>query len=367
MNIKSLLLGSAAALVAVSGARAADAIVAVEPEPVEYVRVCDAFGTGFFYIPGTETCLRIHGYMRYDVFGGDLWAVTARDGDETWDQDTRFSLQVSTASETELGTLRTYAELRFNWNTVDTAAGYDVDNRWELNHGWIQLGGLRVGKSDSFFTTWTGYAGAVIHDTPLGGYGPFDTNLISYTYNGGAWRAGIALEQGNDSETLGDWGIDSYMPHVVAGLGFTFGMVDLSGVLAWDSRDEYLGVEQGGLSGKIRADVEFNDRASVFAMVMYGENSSAYTTWARGLLDDETLGVSAGGSFAFTDRATFNLQGDWVDGGDFVDDGWAVTANIAYELVPGLVITPEVAYVDDGLGVDEDGEFGGGLRIQRSF
>ena len=59
MNIKSLLIGSAAALTAVSGAQAADAIVAAEPEPMEYVRVCDAFGTGFFYIPGTETCLKL--------------------------------------------------------------------------------------------------------------------------------------------------------------------------------------------------------------------------------------------------------------------------------------------------------------------
>ncbi|MGO4832748.1 porin, partial [Rhizobiaceae sp. 2RAB30] len=49
MNLKSLLLGSAAALVAVSGAQAADAVVVAEPEPVEYVRVCDTFGTGFFY------------------------------------------------------------------------------------------------------------------------------------------------------------------------------------------------------------------------------------------------------------------------------------------------------------------------------
>ncbi len=71
MNIKSLLLGSAAALVAATGAQAADAIVAPEPEAVEYVRVCDAYGAGYFYIPGTETCLRVHGYVRYDVKGGD--------------------------------------------------------------------------------------------------------------------------------------------------------------------------------------------------------------------------------------------------------------------------------------------------------
>jgi opacity protein-like surface antigen len=70
MNIKSLLLGSAAALVAVSGARAADAVMA-EPEAVEYVRVCDAYGAGYFYIPGTETCLKIGGYVRYDMRFGE--------------------------------------------------------------------------------------------------------------------------------------------------------------------------------------------------------------------------------------------------------------------------------------------------------
>jgi hypothetical protein len=68
MNIKSLILGSAAALVAVTGARAADAIVVIpDPEPVEYVRVCDVYGAGYFYIPGTETCLRISGYYRYEI------------------------------------------------------------------------------------------------------------------------------------------------------------------------------------------------------------------------------------------------------------------------------------------------------------
>ena len=72
MNIKSLLLGSAAALVAVSGARAADAVVIAEPEPMEYVRICDTYGVGFYYIPGTETCLKLSGYIRYDIGVGSL-------------------------------------------------------------------------------------------------------------------------------------------------------------------------------------------------------------------------------------------------------------------------------------------------------
>ncbi len=63
MKIKSLLLGSAAAMIAVSGAQAADAII-VEAEPMEYVKVCDMYGNGFFYIPGTEICMNINGYVR---------------------------------------------------------------------------------------------------------------------------------------------------------------------------------------------------------------------------------------------------------------------------------------------------------------
>src|SRR5690606_25826104 len=66
MKVKSLLLGSAAALVA-NAAHSADAIVIAGPEPIEYVRVCDAYGAGFFYIPGTETCLRIGGELRFQL------------------------------------------------------------------------------------------------------------------------------------------------------------------------------------------------------------------------------------------------------------------------------------------------------------
>src|ERR1700761_3806984 len=80
MNIKSLLLGSAAALAAVSGAHAADAIVAAEPEPLEYVRICDAYGAGYFYIPGTETCLKIGGKVRTE---GEWYSAYApKDGSQ---------------------------------------------------------------------------------------------------------------------------------------------------------------------------------------------------------------------------------------------------------------------------------------------
>src|SRR5215216_2919297 len=62
---KSLLLGSAAGLAAVVGAQAAD-LPSVKAAPVEYVRVCSTYGVGFFYVPGTDSCLRISGRVRAD-------------------------------------------------------------------------------------------------------------------------------------------------------------------------------------------------------------------------------------------------------------------------------------------------------------
>src|SRR3954454_9677861 len=63
--VKSLLLGSAAGLVAVAGAQAAD--LPVKAKPVEYVKVCSIYGVGFFYIPGTDTCIKIGGWVRFEM------------------------------------------------------------------------------------------------------------------------------------------------------------------------------------------------------------------------------------------------------------------------------------------------------------
>src|SRR5262245_43564404 len=118
MHMRRILLGSAAALtLAGGGARAADAVIAPEPEPVEYVRVCDTDGTGVYYIPGTELCLKVGGYFRYDIGAGDLFGEISNTGDDTWFKRARFQLRVDARTETELGTLRGYAAVNFNWAT----------------------------------------------------------------------------------------------------------------------------------------------------------------------------------------------------------------------------------------------------------
>ena len=63
--VKSLLLGTAAGLIAVGGAQAAD--LPVKAKAVEYVKICTLYGAGFYYIPGTDTCIKLGGYLRAEV------------------------------------------------------------------------------------------------------------------------------------------------------------------------------------------------------------------------------------------------------------------------------------------------------------
>src|ERR1700760_543694 len=68
--VKSLVLGSAAALVAVGGAQAAD--LPVKAKAVEYVKVCSLYGAGFWYIPGTDTCIKVGVFTKFEYKYGNV-------------------------------------------------------------------------------------------------------------------------------------------------------------------------------------------------------------------------------------------------------------------------------------------------------
>ena len=115
--MKSLLLGGAAGLVAVAGAQAAD--LPVKAKPVEYVKVCSLYGEGVFYIPGTDTCLKIGGWVRYDQYFGNTGgsgnpylsgAAGRNDSFDSADYQTRARTVMSfdARTQTEYGTLRSY-------------------------------------------------------------------------------------------------------------------------------------------------------------------------------------------------------------------------------------------------------------------
>jgi len=395
MNIKSLLLGSAAALIAVSGARAADAVVVAEPEPAEYVKICDVYGAGYFYIPGTETCLRIGGYVRYDIGAGDVGTFTgARAADVvngknqgTYYKDARFTLKTWTGQETELGTLKTYTETRMNFQNhpFDNGTDNNFENSFDMHFAWIQLGGLRVGLDESAFDTFVGYAGNVINDTIVP-YGGFKTGVVQYYFDAGnGFSAMASLEEGSGGDAQfpnhsGGYGygrstVDSYVPHIVGGLKYTQGWGDIVGVVAYDSNYE-------SVSGKVRVDVNVSSALTLFGMFGYGSDGKLNdfngpgTTPANGRGFYKPWGGNwgfwAGGTYKFNEKTSFNLQ---VSGDQWKDYG--VAANIAYTVVPGFTVTPEVDYQHVGSGAFDAGNIwagavkknavGGIIRFQRDF
>jgi len=196
MNIKSLLLGSAAAMVAVSGAQAADAVV-IEPEPVEFVRVCDAYGSGFFFIPGTETCIRFGGFVRSSYEA----TYINREDAVSEDQDIKFwgnraRLNVDVRSETDFGTLR--ALYRLEGGDSNTDADIDMDI------ALISLAGFRAGFAGAnYWSTNHGFAG--VNFTGLGGtlgglsqddgyYGFNDGTIFDYTYAVDGFSVTVGVE-----------------------------------------------------------------------------------------------------------------------------------------------------------------------------
>ncbi|TIW94805.1 porin, partial [Mesorhizobium sp.] len=355
----------------------------------EYVKICDVYGSGYFYIPGTETCLRIGGFVRYDIGVGDREGVQnvpdhldPTDRNDTYYKNARFTLKTWTNQETELGTLKTFTETRFNFGNgsgdyddqaAPFPAGYDPAG-WQahnktpsLNFAWIQLGGLRVGKDESAFNTFNGYAGNVIDDT-LVPYGGFDTNVIQYYFDAGnGFSAVLSLEEG--SGVVGT--IDSYVPHVVGGLKYTQGWGAIAGVVSYDSNYEEV-------AGKVRLDVNATDAISLWVMGGYGTDDNlnddagnAIDAGGRGFYKQWSgnWAVWGGGTYKFNEKTSFNAQLSYDEGKNF-----GVAANIAYDVVPGFTVTAEVDYINvgedtvsDWTDARQEDAIGGMLRFQRSF
>src|SRR6201995_1190472 len=121
---KSLVLGSAAGLLAVGGAQAAD--LPVKAKAVEYVKICSLYGAGFFYIPGTDTCIKFGGYLRIDTtFNGSIYDQPAWSGDlgqqnryrDYFADRSRLALTIDTRTATEYGVVRTFGQADFQFTT----------------------------------------------------------------------------------------------------------------------------------------------------------------------------------------------------------------------------------------------------------
>ena len=146
--VKSLLLGSAAGLVAVAGAQAAD--LPVKAEPVQYVKICSLYGVGFYYIPGTDMCIKIGGWVRAEYGYGQNgnfawgWANANANNRTTNNSDFRARgyITADARNQTEYGTVRGYIAVGLSENEHGgDVSGIELIQREPRLHS---VGGLHV-------------------------------------------------------------------------------------------------------------------------------------------------------------------------------------------------------------------------------
>ena len=223
MNFKTLLLGTAAALSVVGGAQAADLAVA---EPVDYVKVCDAYGVGYWYIPGTDTCIRIGGYVKLDayVFNQDRLlnfaglAVSGSDSLNTnsinkafpyfddyqarWRFSTETEVNVTAQSMTDYGPLTAFIAYR-GLSENGIAKGTSRPSAGDLDLGgpllFLDTAYLKIGPVGAGFMASTfDYGGGFTYDL-LGDFRhDVHQDQVNFGWNWGGWGLWFSLEDPRD-------------------------------------------------------------------------------------------------------------------------------------------------------------------------
>ncbi|WP_293854053.1 porin [uncultured Alsobacter sp.] len=206
--MKSLLLGSVAGFAAVAGAQAAD-LPSKKAAPVEYVRVCSQFGAGFFYVPGSDTCLKVYGRVRADY----IYNEPLTRGSNTTTTRARGYFRLDSYTPTDWGPLRATTGIYitrdsgrgFNANGVNLAnvsnGNGSTNADVALDWAYIQFAGITAGRIPVSFFEFAPFGGV----TYLGGgsngrgsdYGA--TNVLAYTATfGGGFSATLAIEDGTE-------------------------------------------------------------------------------------------------------------------------------------------------------------------------
>lgn len=185
---KRLLLGSAAAVVATTGAQAADLGLPVAPA-VDYVQICSIGSFTGFILPGSDVCFDISGFVRAQADFGIANSGTYYDRDDV-DFQSEAEVQFDARTMTEWGLLRGYVSIGND--------GQGEDYNAEILKAFVQVGGFTAGLTDSFFDpVYTDYAMAAI-GSPDGGTD--DLTLFGYSYavgNGVTLMVSVEDNEGN--------------------------------------------------------------------------------------------------------------------------------------------------------------------------
>ena len=356
-------LGMATAAFAVATSAGAADLPSRKAAPVEYVRVCSAYGAGFFYIPGTDTCLRVGGRVRAEYTVGSRFG----NSQDSYGTRARGRLNVDARTATAYGTLRTFFryELTNSSNFYNgaldgnqgiiapgTARTSQTSTASNLDLAFIQFGPITAGRAQSFFDFYAndfGFSTIRTADSRL--------NLLAYTATfGSGFSATISLEDRNTGTgqrengafgrfsgaglTLG--GQD--FPDIVASLRVDqgWGSAQLSGaftqrkvlsaftaagVLTQASSDEYGWAIQGGVKINLPM-LAAGDH--LFLQAAYADGALGYLGWGGQYGSGRMTSSIAGNQLVIGDIGVSAL------GSAKTSTGWSVVAGLRHFWTPQL-------------------------------
>jgi hypothetical protein len=404
--MKSLLLGSAATLVVVAGAQAADLPTKKGAPAAEYVKVCKVGDIAGFVIPGSDTCLKISGYVNAQIAMGNVTDERQLE----WDEVTGKSGEITTHAAKTVNDIGYYTRGQVNFDAVTNTAmgpllahielqGDSGDSRFDsntgsgvvLNEGYVQWAGVTAGKHPSFYDylaggdTWKDFFSPDHSGTPI--------NLLAYTATfGGGFSATISLEQ---NESVSDFAgvtadIYHYRHHVGETLLATGSITSISGtaegvrapdiIASLDVTQSWGGAHLAGVAHNDRNSITASLTESPWAGDYHGSLGATSDTWGYGVIGGVTFNLpmlSAGSKIAFQGAYTngaiaysgatspawsesddgFNTNGNGLlfpmADGIFGPDGtyhkstaWSAAAQLTWKLSPNFEIDPEVSYAN---------------------
>ncbi|WP_029073983.1 porin [Kaistia adipata] len=373
MNFKTLLLGSAAAIVLAGGAQAADLTVA---EPVDYVKVCDAFGAGFFYSPGTDTCIKVGGYVEFGTSfgGGDFGGLNS--SNNNWGNFyTEVSIQLTASSVTEYGNLTGFIDMRAKTGnkagTGSDLADYinESTNSAYVDSAYLELGPLKAGYFTSLFDFGRGY-----DDTGMFG-SDSTTDHIQLTYAVNGFGLALSIEDQRDRGSFGyidDVRGNDNVPDIIGAVTYSSGIFAAKVAAAYTNSavdyDTYEGKDGWAIGGGLEIALDnFSAGDRFFVSAAYGDNANSFTGISGGTsvvgalgIDDQLFSAASGSSWSalasykhvWTPQIWSSLSGGYAsfDGSDSLDgmkiDAWRVGFNTAYAPVNGLELVADVFYTD---------------------
>jgi hypothetical protein len=229
--VRSVLLGSAASLVAVTAGQAAD--LPVKAQPVQYVKICSMYGAGFYYMPGTDMCLKIGGWVRAEVTdqsnGSLLWGpFNGSQNNRATNNLTvraRGYITADTREQTAYGVARGYIAVGLNSNDVGTS-GTEASNTFSANRAFVQWAGFTAGLGRSFYDFYNSaalnYRAGYMpqEDTGDGGWWTW-----AYTANlGGGFSATLSAEARRMTQIVGQGTAATALIDGTLGSGATSGL-----------------------------------------------------------------------------------------------------------------------------------------------